>query len=123
MLREPAQPYPLRQKNSSRHRLLLPACDAARLKEFFDGGGDFHAVRLDREVACIQELNLRIRQIFSKRLSSGENEEWIILAPDRQQRRFRSPKIVLKLRIKLHIRCVVQEQIELNLFVSRALQQ
>ena len=84
--------------------LSLPSArDIVRLEELIHRSGDFHDVRLDRKVACIQELNLRVRQIFSKCLGPGGNEEWIVLAPDREQGRLRLPKILLKLGIQLHI--------------------
>src|SRR5262245_41659656 len=74
-------------------------------------------------MTCIEESDLGVRQIFSKRLSSRGNEEGIILAPDRQQWRLRLAKIFLEFRVELYVRCVVKKQIQLNFFVRRALQQ
>src|SRR5262245_24970468 len=70
-----------------------------RGEEFFHRRGNFHDVCRDCEMTCIQELDLCIRQVFSKRLGSGGNKERIILAPDRKQWRLRLTKIFLKFRI------------------------
>src|SRR4030095_3879063 len=74
-------------------------------------------------MTCLDELDLCVRQVLSKCLGSRRNEKGIILAPDREQWRLRFTKIFLKFRIELHIRSVIEKQIELNLFVSRTLQQ
>src|SRR5215467_13894094 len=71
----------------------------------------------------IKELNPRVRQVLSKCLCSWRDEKRIILAPDRKQWRPRLSKIFLELRIKPHVRRIVQKQIELNLFVSWPFQQ
>lgn len=41
-----------------------------------------------REMSGIQELNLGARYIFPERFRSSGNEERIVFAPDRKQRRF-----------------------------------
>ena len=70
-----------------------------------------------QETAPVRRLSL------SKSLCSRGNEERIVLAPNRKQRRFRLAKIFLKFRIELYVRCVIQKQIELNLFVAWAFEQ
>src|SRR5215467_5455112 len=67
----------------------------------------------------IEELNLGAGYIFPKCFRSRGNEERIVFAPDRKQRRFRLSEIFLKPRIEPHVRRVIQKQIELNLFVPR----
>src|SRR5262245_39098706 len=98
------------------------APDTVRLEEVLHGGGDFHDMCFQREMSGIEELNLGSRNIFPKRFRSYRNEEGIVLAPNRQQRRLRLAEIFLKLRIKLQIRGVVQKQIELDFFIPRALE-
>src|SRR5215472_4307759 len=71
----------------------------------------------------IEELNLGARYIFPKRFRSWGNEERIVLAPDRKQRRFRFTEIFLKFRIQPHVRRIIQKQIELNLFVPRTFEE
>src|ERR1700689_2686428 len=87
------------------------------VEEVFHRGRNFYDVCLNREMSCIKEFDLRVRQVFSKGLWSGGNEERIVLAPDRKQRRFGFAEIFLKFGIELYVRCVIQKQIELNLFV------
>src|SRR5215469_10538194 len=71
----------------------------------------------------IEELNLGTRYIFPKRIRSWGNEERIVLAPDRKQRRFRFTEIFLKFRIQPHVRRIIQKQIELNLFIPRTFEE
>src|SRR5262249_17598131 len=109
--------------SSSDHTFCATPLNTIRGEEVFNRRGNFHDVCLNCEMTCIKELDLCVRQVFSKRLGSRRNKERIILAPDRKQWRLRLTKIFLKFRIELHIRCVVEKQIQLNLFVSRTLQQ
>src|SRR5215510_14536660 len=95
--------------------------NARRCEEVFHRRGNFHDVCLDCEMTCIEELDLCVRQVFSKRLGSRRNKERIILAPDRKQWRLRLTKIFLKFRIERYIRCVIEKQIQLNFFVCRTL--
>src|SRR3984885_8629741 len=78
---------------------------------------------LDREMPGVEELNLRAGYVLPKGFGSCRHEERIVLAPDRQQGRFRSAKIFLEFRIQLDVRRVIQKQIELNLYVPRAFEQ
>ena len=80
-------------------------------------------VGLDRKMSGVEELHLRVGQVLSKGLCSRRNEERIVLAPDRKQRRFRLTEIFLEFRIKLYVRRIIQKQIELNLFVPRPFKQ
>ena len=70
-----------------------------------------------REMSGIQELNLGARYIFPERFRSSGNEERIVFAPDRKQRRFRFTEILLEFRVHPQVRCVIQKQIQLNLFI------
>src|SRR5215471_1130854 len=95
------------------------AGNAISRKELLHRESNFYNVRIYRKLSGIEELNLRARYVLPKRFGSRRNEKRIILAPDRKQRRLRLPEIFLESRIQFHIRCVIQKQIELNLFVSR----
>src|SRR5580704_13022869 len=95
----------------------------ADLKKLFHCSDDFHDVRLDCKMTRIQKLDVRVREILSKCLSSCGSEKGVVFAPDRQQRRLRVSKVLLKLRIELHVGCVVEKQIKLNLLVSRSFHQ
>src|SRR5215467_1470504 len=97
--------------------------DTVCLEKVLHGGGNFNDMCFEREMSGIEELNLRVRYVFPKCFCSRRNEERIILAPDRQQRRFRLAEIFLKLRIKLYVRAVIQKQIELDLLVPRAFEE
>jgi hypothetical protein len=77
----------------------------------------------ERKVSSIQEFHCRIRIVASEGFCSRGNEKRIVFAPDRKKWRLRFAKILLKFRVKIHIRCVIQKQVELNLFVSRTFQQ
>jgi hypothetical protein len=59
---------------------LVP--NVVRLKECFHRRGNLCSVCLYREMSGIEEFNLRVRQVFPKRLCSSRNEERIIPAPN-----------------------------------------
>src|SRR5215510_10027520 len=92
--------------------------NARRGEEVFHRRGNFHDVCLDCEMTGIEELDLCVRQVFSKSFGSRRNEKRIILAPDRKQWRLRLAKIFLKFRIERYIRCVIEKQVELNTLVA-----
>src|SRR5580693_7888319 len=70
-------------------------------EELFHRCRNFDDVSLYRKMTGIEELHLRVRQVLSKGLCSRGNEERIVLAPYRKQRRLRPTKIFLEFRIKL----------------------
>src|SRR5580692_12794440 len=74
-------------------------------------------------MSSIEELDPRLRYVLSKRLGPGGDKKGIVLSPDRQQRRLSLPKVVLKRRIELDVRFVIEEQIQLNVFVPRTIKQ
>src|SRR5262249_2842107 len=81
---------------------------AGRLcKELPDGEGDFLEVRFQRKMSRVQQLNNRLGVISPKSLRPCGEEIGIVLAPDRQQRRLRRPKVFLEARVKLHVVRVV----------------
>src|SRR5215470_12292688 len=80
-------------------------------------------MRLQCKMPGVEELDLRVRYVSSKCLGAGGNEEGVILSPDCQQRRLGLAKVILKRRIEFQVRGVVEEQIELDVFVPRSFQQ
>src|SRR5690242_658008 len=92
-------------------------------EEVLHRGGNVEHVRLRRKVSSVEELNRRVRKVLPERLCARRNEEGIVLAPDGQEGRLRSTKVLVKCRIQLHIGGVVEEQIQLDLLVPWALQQ
>src|SRR5579863_9496563 len=71
----------------------------------------------------IQKLDTGVRNILPICLGPCGKEEWIVLAPNRQQRRLRLSEIVVKSWIEFHIRGVIAKQVELNIFIPWTLQQ
>src|SRR5215831_13968725 len=112
MPREPARSYLCAETGSSRAFLAL-AGDVVLLEELLHRSGDLYDMCLERKVARLEEADLRMRDVLSKCFRPGGNEEGVVLTPDRQQRRLRIAEILLKLRIKFHVRGIVQKQIEL----------
>src|SRR5579875_458395 len=94
-----------------------------RREELFHCRGNFNNVRLYSKMPGIQDLDARIRYIASKCFRPVRHKERVVLTPNREQRRLSLPKVILKCRIELHVRCVIEKQIQLNVFVPRALQQ
>ena len=62
---------------------------------------------LYRKMASIQELDLRVRYVFSKCLGPGRDEKRVVLTPNCKQGWVRLPEVVLKRRIKLYVRCII----------------
>ena len=71
----------------------------------------------------VQELNLGIGNIASVSLRAGRHKERVILSPHCKQRRPARTEIFLEFRIEGDIAGIVQEQIELNLFVAGTCQE
>jgi hypothetical protein len=55
-------------------------------EELSHGGGYLRNVGFDGEVSRVQKLNGSIGVIARVGLCAGWNEEWVVLAPDGQQR-------------------------------------
>jgi hypothetical protein len=80
-------------------------------------------VRLEREVAGVEDVVLEAAQVALVGLGSSEREDRIVLAPRDQRRRLVGAKVGLPARIERRIRAVAQEQVELDLVVARAIEQ
>ena len=51
---------------------------------------------------------------------AGGQEEWVVLAPNRQQRRLMLSEVGVEVRVESNIAGIVEKQIELRLMGSRA---
>ena len=80
-------------------------------KKFADGPGDLLAMGFEREVAGIEEAYFRSGNVALEGLGTGRQEEGIVLAPGRQERRLVLAEVGLKLRIHGDIALVVAEEI------------
>src|SRR5262245_24947701 len=89
-------------------------------EEASHGGGYFIDVRLQGEVAGVEETDLCIGEIATVRLRTGRQEERVVFAPDRQQGRPMRPKVPLKRRIECDVVLVVTEQVQLDISNSLA---
>src|SRR3954452_3191132 len=81
---------------------------------------DFLRVRLQREMTGVKELHQGVRIIALERFGAGRNKEWVVLAPDREERRRVLAEIVLEGRIERDVALVVAEQVELHIVRARA---
>src|ERR1700677_1540277 len=68
----------------------------------------------------VQELDGGVWNISSERFCTRRDEEWIVSAPYREQRRLRLPEIFLESRVQLDVVCIVEKQIQLNIHVTGA---
>src|SRR5215831_5865283 len=80
-----------------------------------DRGRNLRCMRLEREVAGIEELNDGAGNIAPERLRTGRQKEGIVLSPHRQQVRLMSAEGILEGRVKRDVALVVAEQVQLNL--------
>src|SRR5215469_18817686 len=107
---------------------MLSALHVARLQterpaeEVANGGCELRAVRLQREVTRVEEADIGTGDVAFVRFGSRRQEERVVLAPDRQQRRLMLPEVRLERGVESDITGVVEEQIELHLVRSRARQ-
>ena len=85
--------------------------------------GDYVAILFKSEVPGIEQMKLQIFQIALVRVSSLCGEDVVILSPDHQRRRLMLTEVGLPLRIKQWVRTVIVEQLKLNCFVARAIQE
>jgi hypothetical protein len=69
-------------------------------KEFVDRCGNFIHVRLQREVACVEQHHGGVGIIAAIGLGTWWGEERIVFAPDREQRRLALAEVALELRIQ-----------------------
>jgi hypothetical protein len=87
-------------------------------QEIADDFRDLNAVRLQREVAGVEEVNRCPWDVPLECLSAEREEERIVLAPHRQKWRLMCPEISLKRRIQRDIAFIVAQKAELNFICS-----
>ena len=75
---------------------------------------DFLCVRFEREMAGIEETDIRGWYVTAESFRPCGKEKRIILAPDGEKWRLMGAEIRLELRIAGHIVRIVEEKIELN---------
>ena len=96
-------------------RGALSGCCCRRLADKVpDGHGDFRAMGLEREVAGIEEANIRTGDITLVSFSPRRQEEWIVAPPHRQQRWFTITEVGLEVGIERDVTGVVEEQVKLR---------
>jgi len=71
-----------------------------------------------REVAGVVEVYFCVRVVALKRLGPGRQKEWVVLPPNREQRRLVGSEILLKLWIERNVAGIIQEQVELDLIIA-----
>jgi hypothetical protein len=57
---------------------------------------NFVRMRLEREVPRVEEMNVRTRNVASKRLGPLRQEKWIVLSPCRKERRLVFAEVFLE---------------------------
>ena len=70
---------------------------------------------LQCKMAGVEEADDRIGIVALEGFGAGRQEEGIVLAPDRQERRLVAPEILLEGRLERDVALVVAEQVELDL--------
>ncbi|GAA3394876.1 hypothetical protein GCM10017752_42020 [Streptomyces roseoviridis] len=87
-------------------------------EEVADQCRDLLAVRLQGEVARVEEVDLGVRQVPGERLGAGRAEDLVAAAPGGEQRRPVGAEVLLEGRIGVQVELVVPEQLELDLLVA-----
>src|SRR5688572_13947460 len=84
-----------------------------------------HLIELvfEREMSRVEDMKLRRGKIAKIRMRALLGKYLVVLAPDDQRRRLALAEELLKLRIERHVGPVVIEQVELNVFIARPIQQ
>ena len=88
-------------------------------KEGRDQGGHLFRMRFQREMSCIQQMNLRIWQITLIGSRTSRNKGGIMASPHSQKRRLVFAEVRLKVRVACDVCAVIEDQIELYLLGSR----
>src|SRR5262249_12537670 len=83
-------------------------------EEVADRGRDVFGMRLEREMAGVEEADDRAANVALEGLGTGRQEERIVLAPDRQQRWLMPAEILLERGVQRDIALVVADQVQLD---------
>src|SRR5260221_8052168 len=89
-------------------------CASAR-EEFAYRRRDLRGMRLQREMASVEEAHRRVGDVALERLGAWRQEEGIVLSPHRQERRLMGAEILLESRIESDVALVVAHQVELHI--------
>src|SRR5215510_5832483 len=79
---------------------------------------DFGCMGLECEMAGVEEPYLSVAVVALERLRARRQEERVVLAPHRKQRRPMRAEVFVELRVERHIAGVIEEQVELDLVVA-----
>src|SRR5262245_21400545 len=90
-----------------------PCCRSGG-EEVADRLRDLHSMRLQCEVPGVEEAVDRTGNVAPERLGTRRQEEGIVLAPDRQERRPVRPEVVLEGWVESDVALVVAEQVQLD---------
>ena len=71
----------------------------------------------------IQEFDHGVGIVAAIGFGAGRDEENIVLAPDRERRRFRIAEIGLKFRVERNVARIIEKQIQLNFIIAGAPEQ
>jgi hypothetical protein len=93
------------------------------VQEIPDEGFHFIELVLEREMPCVEQVELRVRQVAKIRPGAIGREDLVVRAPHNQRRRLSLAKESLELRIERHVSPVIAEQVELDILVPRTIEQ
>jgi hypothetical protein len=74
-------------------------------------------------VTSIKKLDCCVRNVAAKSLRARGNEIGVVFSPDGEQRRFPLPEIFVERWVELYVVGIVEEEIQLNVYVAGARQQ
>src|SRR5215471_19957964 len=89
-------------------------------QEIADCRSDLVTVRLEGEVAGVEEAHVSVWNVTLERLGARRQEKRVVLAPSCQKRRLVLAKIGLEFGIEGDVALVVAEQVELHLISARS---
>jgi hypothetical protein len=77
-------------------------------------------VRLESEVASVEEAHVSIWNVTLERFGARRKEKWVVLAPGCKKARFVLAKIGLEFGIQRYVALVVPEEVELYFISARS---
>ncbi len=84
-------------------------------EELADRGGDLLDVGLQGEVTGVEKAKVGVGDVALEGFRSGWQEERVVPAPHREQRRPAGAEVLLECGVERHVARVVEEQVELDL--------
>src|SRR5215472_11531381 len=96
-----------------------PALAISVREESADGCGDLIGVRLEREVAGVQQPDVGVWDVTPEGFGASGQEEWVVAAPDGQQRWPVGPEVLLERGIEVDVARVTEKEVQLNLVRAR----